>query len=54
MVNMDLTGIDESVVEMFFVVACALYIFGTFASFDINVGRVALASYIFITWKGLD
>lgn len=51
---MDLTGIDESVGEMFCVVAMGLYIFGTFASFDINAGLVALAAYIFITWKWLD
>ena len=51
---MDLTGIDESVGDMFCVVACGLYIFGTFASFTFDAGLVALLFYIFITWKWLD
>ena len=51
---MDLTGIDESVGDMFCVVACGLYIFGTFASFTFDAGLAALALYIFITWIWLD
>lgn len=51
---MDLTVMDESVGEMFCVVAMGLYIFGTFANFTLGADVAALALYIFITWKWLD
>lgn len=51
---MDLTGIDESIYEMFCVVACGLYIFATFASFTFGAGVFFLLAYIFIIWIWLD